>query len=175
MTCASGSAVEHLLAKEGVAGSIPVSRSFYFNGNPCFSRISVIFVHLKKWGHLRSFWGQLVFCFGKRTQGIYLCTACHFCDSITVSRFESSEKIDLVWMWGEFRSESRWLYLECTCTIVDFYNMHGYNICQQRIVRFLTTKIKLLQIVKYNWAGWKTRVHHTAGKTPAIYNNFRWI
>ena len=25
--CASGSAVEHLLAKEGVAGSIPVSRS----------------------------------------------------------------------------------------------------------------------------------------------------
>ena len=27
MTCASGSAVEHLLAKEGVAGSIPVSRS----------------------------------------------------------------------------------------------------------------------------------------------------
>ena len=25
-TCASGSAVEHLLAKEGVAGSIPVSR-----------------------------------------------------------------------------------------------------------------------------------------------------
>ena len=26
-TCASGSAVEHLLAKEGVAGSIPVSRS----------------------------------------------------------------------------------------------------------------------------------------------------
>ena len=26
--CASGSAVEHLLAKEGVAGSIPVSRSF---------------------------------------------------------------------------------------------------------------------------------------------------
>ncbi len=28
--CASGSAVEHLLAKEGVAGSIPVSRSFIF-------------------------------------------------------------------------------------------------------------------------------------------------
>ncbi len=27
-TCASGSAVEHLLAKEGVAGSIPVSRFF---------------------------------------------------------------------------------------------------------------------------------------------------
>ncbi len=26
--CASGSAVEHLLAKEGVAGSIPVSRLF---------------------------------------------------------------------------------------------------------------------------------------------------
>ena len=26
--CASGSVVEHLLAKEGVAGSIPVSRSF---------------------------------------------------------------------------------------------------------------------------------------------------
>ena len=89
----------------------------------------------------------------KRTQGIYLCTACHFCDSITVSCFESSEKIDLGWMWGEFRSESRWLYLECTCKIVDFYNMHGYNIYQQRIVRFLATKIKLLQIVKYNWAG----------------------
>ena len=28
--CASGSAVEHLLAKEGVAGSIPVSRFFYY-------------------------------------------------------------------------------------------------------------------------------------------------
>ena len=28
-TCASGSAVEHLLAKEGVAGSIPVSRFFH--------------------------------------------------------------------------------------------------------------------------------------------------
>ena len=28
--CASGSAVEHLLAKEGVAGSIPVSRSLFF-------------------------------------------------------------------------------------------------------------------------------------------------
>ncbi len=28
-TCASGSAVEHLLAKEGVAGSIPVSRLFF--------------------------------------------------------------------------------------------------------------------------------------------------
>ena len=27
--CASGSAVEHLLAKEGVAGSIPVSRSYF--------------------------------------------------------------------------------------------------------------------------------------------------
>lgn len=27
--CASGSVVEHLLAKEGVAGSIPVSRFFY--------------------------------------------------------------------------------------------------------------------------------------------------
>ena len=30
--CASGSAVEHLLAKEGVAGSIPVSRSENKNG-----------------------------------------------------------------------------------------------------------------------------------------------
>ena len=29
LKCASGSAVEHLLAKEGVAGSIPVSRFFY--------------------------------------------------------------------------------------------------------------------------------------------------
>ena len=29
-TCASGSAVEHLLAKEGVAGSIPVSRFFFY-------------------------------------------------------------------------------------------------------------------------------------------------
>ena len=27
--------MEHLLAKEGVAGSIPVSRSFLFPGNPC--------------------------------------------------------------------------------------------------------------------------------------------
>ncbi len=27
--CASGSVVEHLLAKEGVAGSIPVSRSLF--------------------------------------------------------------------------------------------------------------------------------------------------
>ena len=46
-TCASGSAVEHLLAKEGVAGSIPVSRfqkeieryqvvplDFFFEPNP---------------------------------------------------------------------------------------------------------------------------------------------
>lgn len=29
--CASGSVVEHLLAKEGVAGSIPVSRFFFCN------------------------------------------------------------------------------------------------------------------------------------------------
>ena len=34
LKCASGSAVEHLLAKEGVAGSIPVSRSFLFPGKP---------------------------------------------------------------------------------------------------------------------------------------------
>ena len=33
-TCASGSAVEHLLAKEGVAGSIPVSRFFHAKGYP---------------------------------------------------------------------------------------------------------------------------------------------
>lgn len=32
--CASGSAVEHLLAKEGVAGSIPVSRSFFLSEKP---------------------------------------------------------------------------------------------------------------------------------------------
>ena len=29
--CASGSVVEHLLAKEGAAGSIPVSRFFFCN------------------------------------------------------------------------------------------------------------------------------------------------
>ena len=39
-TCASGSAVEHLLAKEGVAGSIPVSRSFIFLGNLDFIEVS---------------------------------------------------------------------------------------------------------------------------------------
>ena len=33
-TCASGSAVEHLLAKEGVAGSIPVSRSSHVKRHP---------------------------------------------------------------------------------------------------------------------------------------------
>ena len=33
-TCASGSAVEHLLAKEGVAGSIPVSRLSNKKGYP---------------------------------------------------------------------------------------------------------------------------------------------
>jgi hypothetical protein len=32
--------VEHLLAKEGVAGSIPVSRSFYFQGSRYLSRIN---------------------------------------------------------------------------------------------------------------------------------------
>ncbi len=32
--CASGSVVEHLLAKEGVAGSIPVSRLFYCKNEP---------------------------------------------------------------------------------------------------------------------------------------------
>ena len=35
-TCASGSVVEHLLAKEGVAGSIPVSRSFIKKKHFCF-------------------------------------------------------------------------------------------------------------------------------------------
>ncbi len=39
--CASGSAVEHLLAKEGVAGSIPVSRS-YNNKNDI--RLDVFFL-----------------------------------------------------------------------------------------------------------------------------------
>ena len=34
MICASGSAVEHLLAKEGVAGSIPVSRFQNKKGYP---------------------------------------------------------------------------------------------------------------------------------------------
>ena len=52
--CASGSAVEHLLAKEGVAGSIPVSRSLLkarnFNGYkvPGFfylGRLSLSFPH----------------------------------------------------------------------------------------------------------------------------------
>ena len=33
--CASGSAVEHLLAKEGVAGSIPVSRSLLVSRQQC--------------------------------------------------------------------------------------------------------------------------------------------
>ena len=47
-----------------VTGSNAVSRFFNFNGNPYFSRVSVIFMHLKKWGHLRTFWGQLVLCFG---------------------------------------------------------------------------------------------------------------
>ena len=36
--CASGSVVEHLLAKEGVAGSIPVSRFFFYNKMGTFSR-----------------------------------------------------------------------------------------------------------------------------------------
>ena len=36
LLCASGSAVEHLLAKEGVAGSIPVSRFFYLRRKPRF-------------------------------------------------------------------------------------------------------------------------------------------
>ena len=40
--CASGSAVEHLLAKEGVAGSIPVSRSL----KKTSKRMSFCFVHL---------------------------------------------------------------------------------------------------------------------------------
>ena len=46
--CASGSVVEHLLAKEGVAGSIPVSRSQenktgYPNGYP------VLFFRVQSW------------------------------------------------------------------------------------------------------------------------------
>ena len=36
--CASGSVVEHLLAKEGVAGSIPVSRFFFCNKNGYLNR-----------------------------------------------------------------------------------------------------------------------------------------
>ena len=55
--CASGSAVEHLLAKEGVAGSIPVSRSWknkryrkisliFFETHPCLES-SIVFVPLR--------------------------------------------------------------------------------------------------------------------------------
>lgn len=35
-------------------------------------------------------------------------------------------------------------------------------------------QIMLVRITKYSWAGRMTQVHHTAGTTPAIYNNFRW-
>ena len=38
--CASGSAVEHLLAKEGVAGSLPVSRSFFLQRKHTKSMLS---------------------------------------------------------------------------------------------------------------------------------------
>ena len=65
--CASGSVVEHLLAKEGVAGSIPVSRSFIRKFNNFlfyplkiikanivfyvrfFIIIKIIFKYLKEW------------------------------------------------------------------------------------------------------------------------------
>ena len=40
-TCASGSAVEHLLAKEGVAGSIPVSGFFIFCRSCVLSHINL--------------------------------------------------------------------------------------------------------------------------------------
>ena len=42
--CASGSVVEHHLAKVGAAGSNPVSRSFYFQRKPLFSKVSAVFV-----------------------------------------------------------------------------------------------------------------------------------
>ena len=47
MICASGSAVEHLLAKEGVAGSIPVSRSFYLAAEALFYGVSAVLVCLE--------------------------------------------------------------------------------------------------------------------------------
>ena len=46
--CASGSAVEHLLAKEGVAGSIPVSRFFYF----CEDMKQAVKFHLEEQKHV---------------------------------------------------------------------------------------------------------------------------
>lgn len=36
--------------------------------------------------------------FAQQVQGIYRCTACYFCDRLTVSYFESGEKIDLGWI-----------------------------------------------------------------------------
>ena len=49
--CASGSAVEHLLAKEGVAGSIPVSRSFYARQKDTLLRRYPFFLHNEPpWG-----------------------------------------------------------------------------------------------------------------------------
>ncbi len=40
--CASGSVVEHLLAKEGVAGSIPVSRFFFINSYDNISTVGAV-------------------------------------------------------------------------------------------------------------------------------------
>ena len=42
LICASGSAVEHNLAKVGVAGSIPVSRSLKTSENTDFTAFSLV-------------------------------------------------------------------------------------------------------------------------------------
>ena len=52
-TCASGSAVEHLLAKEGVAGSIPVSRSKVPRVLTKRIEKSVLFFRAKKWRKIK--------------------------------------------------------------------------------------------------------------------------
>ena len=41
--CASGSVVEYRLAKARVAGSNPVSRSFYLTQESCNSKVSCVF------------------------------------------------------------------------------------------------------------------------------------
>ena len=43
LKCASGSVVEYRLAKARVAGSNPVSRSFYLTQESCNSKVSCVF------------------------------------------------------------------------------------------------------------------------------------
>ena len=43
-TCTSGSVVEYRLAKARVAGSNPVSRSFFLNGGVLFYAVSAVFI-----------------------------------------------------------------------------------------------------------------------------------